>query len=546
MIEIKTLRSIIDKHFSLQWCRDNVVVPINIEPNIFPKKQKITIAVGNFTYLGTIGDFIKNKLGEDKYEISFIEKPRDEINNLLDAASQERIFNTESIEDFDFSDDAILSTLLNEDNQSNDTDFNFDFQDSEEEETQEELDLSIEMIGSEIQRAAAQILVNACKTDVSDIHIEPGEKQTKIRLRRDGVLQNFVTMPKRAGQKLTACIKNMAEMDIAERRASQDGKIRRKYNGDPMEFRCSSAPGKNGEKLVLRYLKNDPGILKLDTLITNESIRSKFRSIMQQPNGIIIVSGPTGSGKSTTLASALKEKDNGEQNIVTAEDPIEYDMGGDIQQFQVLRAKGQTFANLLRTFLRQDPDVILIGETRDPETAESSMDAAETGHLVFTTLHANSASSSLTRLLDMEVPSYKLTTSLRGILAQRLMRKVCPGCSVVRPITDEEIHITNLRRGISIRHATVLNAEEKKSRKKEGTLCKRCNGIGYKGRVGTYELLVINGKIRNAIKQQLSTHEIEEIAQTEGMLTLKEYATKLIEDQLTTISELKKISNKDI
>ena len=161
MLEIKTLRSIIDKHFSLQWCRDNVVVPINIEPNIFPKKQKITIAVGNFTYLGTIGDFIKNKLGEDKYEISFIEKSGDEINNLLDAASQERIFNTESIEDFDFSDDAILSTLLSEDNQSNDTDFKFDFQDSEEEETQEELDLSIEMIGSEIQRAAAQMSVRS-------------------------------------------------------------------------------------------------------------------------------------------------------------------------------------------------------------------------------------------------------------------------------------------------------------------------------------------------------------------------------------------------
>ena len=215
-------------------------------------------------------------------------------------------------------------------------------------------------------------------------------------------------------------------------------------------------------------------------------------------------------------------------------------------RFQVLRAKGQTFANLLRTFLRQDPDVILIGETRDPETAESSMDAAETGHLVFTTLHANSASSSLTRLLDMEVPAYKLTTSLRGVLAQRLMRKVCPGCSVVRPITDQEVHLTNLKKGTSIRHATVLNSEEKKSRKMEGTLCKRCNGIGYKGRVGTYELLIINGKIRNAIKQQLATHELEEIAQNEGMLTLKEYASKLIEDQLTTISELKKISSKDI
>ena len=546
MLEIKTIRKLIDQHFSLQWCRDNVVVPISIEPNIFPKKQRITIAVGNFTYLGTIGDFIKRKLGENTYEIVFIEKVPDEINKLLDAASQERKFESKNIEDFDFSDDAILSTLLSDgDNQSNAQEFNFVFDDSEEEIEEEELDLSIEMIGSEIQRAAAQILLNAVKTDVSDIHIEPGEKETKIRFRRDGVLQSFVSMPKRAGQKLTACIKNMANMDIAERRASQDGKIRRKYEGNPMEFRCSSAPGKNGEKLVLRFLNNNNDILNLDTLITNELVRNQFRDIMRQANGIIIVSGPTGSGKSTTLASALREKDTGEQNIVTAEDPIEYDLGGDIQQFNVLRAKGQTFANLLRTFLRQDPDVILIGETRDPETAESSMDAAETGHLVFTTLHANSASSSLTRLLDMEVPSYKLTTSLRGILAQRLMRKVCPGCSVVRPLTNEEAQLTNLNRGIPIRHASVLTADEKKSRKIEGSLCKRCNGIGYKGRVGTYELLIINGRIRNAIKQQLSTHEIEEIAQNEGMLTLKQYASKLIEEQLTTISELKKISNKD-
>ncbi len=546
MLEIKTIRTLIDQHFSLQWCRDNVVVPVSVEPNIFPKKQKITIAVGNFTYLGTIGDFIKRKLGEKSYEIVFVEKAPDEINKLLDAASQERKFESKNIEDFDFSDDAILSTLLSDgDNQSNAQEFNFVFDDSEEEVEEEQLDLSIEMIGSEIQRAAAQILLNAVKTDVSDIHIEPGEKETKIRFRRDGVLQNFVSMPKRAGQKLTACIKNMANMDIAERRASQDGKIRRKYEGKPMEFRCSSAPGKNGEKLVLRFLNNNNDILNLDTLITDELVRNQFRDIMRQANGIIIVSGPTGSGKSTTLASALREKDTGEQNIVTAEDPIEYDLGGDIQQFNVLRAKGQTFANLLRTFLRQDPDVILIGETRDPETAESSMDAAETGHLVFTTLHANSASSSLTRLLDMEVPSYKLTTSLRGILAQRLMRKVCPGCSVVRPLTNEEAELTNLNRGTPIRHASVLTADEKKSRKIEGTLCKRCNGIGYKGRVGTYELLIINGKIRNAIKQQLATHEIEEIAQNEGMLTLKQYASKLIQEQLTTISELKKISNKD-
>ena len=334
-------------------------------------------------------------------------------------------------------------------------------------------------------------------------------------------------------------------MDIAEKRASQDGKIRRTFENNSLDFRCSTAPSKYGEKMVLRYLNNDTNVLNLDTLIENEDVRSKFRKIINQANGIVIVSGPTGSGKSTTLASALREKDNGELNIVTAEDPIEYDMGGDIQQFPVLRAKGQTFANLLRTFLRQDPDVILIGETRDPETAESSMDAAETGHLVFTTLHANSASTSLTRLLDMEVPPYKLTASLRGILAQRLLRKVCPSCSVERPLSDAEAEFTGLRRGTSVRVASCLTADEKIQRKKEGILCNRCLGTGYKGRVGTYELLKVSRPISNAIKKQLSTQEIEEIAISEGMLSLKAYAVKLIEKKLTTVSELSKICNDD-
>ena len=295
--------------------------------------------------------------------------------------------------------------------------------------------------------------------------------------------------------------------------------------------------------MVMRFLNSNADMLSLDTLISNEQVRHDFRSILNEANGIIIVSGPTGSGKSTTLASALREKDSGELNIVTAEDPIEYDLGGNIQQFPVIRAKNQTFAQLLRTFLRQDPDVILIGETRDPETAESSMDAAETGHLVFTTLHANSAASSLTRLMDMEVPSYKLNASLRGVLAQRLLRRVCPECSVQRPINDSESYFTGLQPGTPVRFATNLNAEEKQKRKQEGTLCAKCGGTGYKGRVGTYELMTINSSIRDAIKQKKATHEIEQEAVQSGMLTLKRYGVELIREQLTTISELQKICN---
>ena len=538
------IRQLVDKYFSLQWCRENIVVPISIERSQSAGGERLTIAIGNFVYLGTIGDFIKKRLYESGLECQFIEKSPEEIQRLLDESSQQRLISGEDLEGFEFSDESILDALKDADGNQSNGGFDFDFEDGDEQIIEEEaLDLSMEMMGTKIQQAAAKILIGACRTGVSDIHVEPRQENYKIRVRRDGVMQNYVTMPRSAGIKLTACYKNMAKMDIAERRASQDGKIRRRFEGQTMEFRCATAPGKHGEKMVMRFLNSNADMLSLDTLISNEKVRQDFRSILNEANGIIIVSGPTGSGKSTTLASALREKDSGELNIVTAEDPIEYDLGGNIQQFPVIRAKGQTFAQLLRTFLRQDPDVILIGETRDPETAESSMDAAETGHLVFTTLHANSAASSLTRLMDMEVPSYKLNASLRGVLAQRLLRRVCPECSVQRPINDAESYFTGLQPGTPVRFASNLSAEEKQQRKQEGTLCHKCGGGGYKGRIGTYELMTINSSIRESIKQKRSTHEIEQDAVQSGMLTLKRYGVELIREQLTTISELQKICN---
>ena len=542
------IRRLIDNIFSLNWCRENIVVPLSVERNEATGSQRLTVAIGNFTYLATIGDFIKERSNKQGLECQFIEKPAHEIQALLDQATQERLISGESdaLQGIEFSDDAVLDALKGVEEENGSQGFDFDFDDSDEKIIEEEaLDLTTEMLGSKIQQAAAKILIHAAQSGVSDIHVEPRRDEYKVRVRKDGVMQSYVSMPRSAGIKFTACLKNMAQMDIAERRASQDGKIRRRFENQIMEFRCATAPGKFGEKMVLRFLNSNSDMLSLNVLISNEKVRKDFRSIINEANGIIIVSGPTGSGKSTTLASALREKDNGELNIVTAEDPIEYDLGGNIQQFPVIRAKGQTFANLLRTFLRQDPDVILIGETRDPETAESSMDAAETGHLVFTTLHANSAASSLTRLVDMEVPSYKLNASLRGVLAQRLLRKVCPECSVQRPINESESRFTKLPIGTPVRFANALTAEDKQKRKEEGSLCTRCGGTGYQGRIGTYELMKVNRAIREAVKQEKSTHEIESIAEENGMLTLKTYAIDLISKQLTTISELQKICNTD-
>ncbi len=543
----QNVRKLVDKYFSLQWCRDNLVVPLYSETSLPMDQGVIKIAVANYSYLGTIAEPIKQRLAQSNQKCEFVEKSQEEIQEILDLASEERFISGATVEISQFDEDAVLEAIKETSDNDEDT-FTFEFDDEDNLEMLEEqsLDLAIEMMESKIQKAAGMVLINSKKNNVSDIHIEPREDGYKIRVRKDGVMQKFMAMTRKPGIQLVACLKNMANMDIAERRASQDGKILRKFEGNRLEFRCSTVPGKHGEKMVLRILNNDPSTLNLDTLIHIESVRKNFRKIMNTTNGIVIVSGPTGSGKSTTLAAALQEKDNGETNIVTAEDPVEYDLGGDINQVQVNRAKGQTFATLLRTFLRQDPDVILIGETRDPETAESSMDAAETGHLVFTTLHANSSCSSLTRLLDMEVPKYKLNASVRGVLAQRLLRKVCTGCAVKRPISEKDSIEFQIKKNTPIMFANSLSAEEKATRKKENTLCPQCQGSGYKGRIGAYELLLIDRTIQNAIASDKSDRDIEQIAVNENsMLTLTQYGVELVKEHLTTISEVSRVCKSD-
>ncbi len=541
-----SVRKLVDKFFSLQWCRDNLVVPLYEETSLPMSNSVIKIAIANYSYLGTIASPIKERLSQSGYKCEFVERSQEEIQEILDLASEERFISGESIAISQFDEDAVLEAIKDTSDNVDDN-FTFEFDDDDNETFEEDsLDLAIEMMESKIQKAAGMVLINSRKNDVSDIHIEPREEGYKIRVRKDGVMQKFMSLPRKPGIQLVACLKNMAQMDIAERRASQDGKILRKFEGNRLEFRCSTVPGKHGEKMVLRILNSDASALNLDTLIHIESVRKDFRKIMNATNGIVIVSGPTGSGKSTTLAAALKEKDTGDTNIVTAEDPIEYDMGGDINQVQVNRAKGQTFAMILRTFLRQDPDVILIGETRDPETAESSMDAAETGHLVFTTLHANSSTSSLTRLLDMEVPKYKLNASVRGVLAQRLLRKVCTGCAIKRPISDNEAIEFNIKKNTPIMYCNSLSSEEKLKRKSENTLCQKCQGSGYKGRVGAYELLLIDRKIQNAISKGLTDREIENLAVNESsMLTLTQYGVELVKDHLTTLSEVIRVCKSD-
>ena len=535
----RDVRKLIDKFFSIQWCRDNLVVPLQEENSLPIIRATIKIAIANFSYLGTIGSPIKERLNQSGYTCEFVERSQEEIQKILDLASEERFLSGDTISQFD--EDAVLEAI--KETTDNDSDaFNFEFDDEGELEEDITLDLAVEMCESKIQNAAGTILINSRQRNVSDIHIEPMENSYLVRVRKDGVMHNFMSLSRKAGIQLVACLKNMANMDIAERRVSQDGKIIRKFEGNKIEFRCSTVPNTNGEKMVLRILNSDASTLNLDFLIHIESVRENFRKIMSSNNGIIIVSGPTGSGKSTTLAATLIELNTGDTNIVTAEDPVEYKLGGGISQSQVNRAKGQTFAMLLRTFLRQDPDVILIGETRDPETAESAMDAAETGHLVFTTLHANSSTSTLTRLIDMEVPKYKLNASVRGVLAQRLIRKVCTGCGTQRGVSESESIRYGIDEGTPVMYANALSAEEKSKRKRENSLCPKCFGIGYQGRIGVYELLEVNRDIQIAIAEKKSIEEIENIAVNKNnMLTLRKYGLELIKEGLTTFSELERV-----
>jgi len=545
-MQISTVRQLIDENFSLAWCRENIVIPIDVldgAPFGKPGQQTMVIAVGNITFLGTIGGFIKQRVGRTGLACQFVEKSPEEIQSLLDQAAAERIISGDALDPTAYDEDALAEALKQaDDGNEGGVDFEFD-DDSDELSLAEEsiLDISNELLGSGIQRAAAQILIKAVKEDISDIHIEPQENEYRVRLRQDGVLRSFIKIPRGSGIKLTAVIKTIANMNVAERRASQDGRILRKLEGNKMEFRVSTLPSKYGEKTVLRVLKSDPGMLDLDVLVSNSEVLSKLRNMIHQTYGIIIVAGPTGSGKSTTLYSVINELNTGDNNIVTAEDPIEYTLPG-ITQVQVLREKNQTFATILRTFLRQDPDVMLIGETRDPETAKASMEAAQTGHLVLTTLHANNSASSITRLLDMEVPHYLITSSLLGVLSQRLVRRLCT-CSVERPVSEAEARLCNLPVGTPIRVPNALSAEEKEKAKSEQRLCPRCQGTGYKGRVGVYELMPVSGSIKTAIRDQKSGQEIQDLARSDGMVTLEEYGRALVRDGITSVAELQRLSS---
>jgi type IV pilus assembly protein PilB len=391
-----------------------------------------------------------------------------------------------------------------------------------------------------------QILLKALNEGVSDIHIEPQEEYLRIRFRKDGVLREaFDNMPKKIIPAVTARFKIISNLDIAERRLPQDGRIRRIFAGRKVDFRVNTLPSRYGEKVCLRILDNSSTQLGLDKLITDPETLNIVKDMVSKPFGLILVTGPTGSGKTTSLYSALSEKNDPGINISTVEDPIEYSLPG-ITQVQVIREKGLDFSTALRAFLRQDPDVLLVGETRDKETAKTAIEAALTGHLVLTTLHTNDAPGAIARLGEMEIEPFMVSSSLIGVLAQRLVRRVCSECRIAYTPTIQELSRYGLSASqetqVTFYKANTIPPDEISSHK---NICPKCNGIGYKGRCGVYEVMRITENLQTLINQAAPTERIKEVAVEEGMKTLLAYSLDLVRQGATTLEEVERVTFTD-
>jgi general secretion pathway protein E len=382
-----------------------------------------------------------------------------------------------------------------------------------------------------VVRLVNLLVENAIASEASDIHIEPFEDTLRIRYRIDGILYEQEAPPRRLQAAVTSRIKIMAEMNIAERRLPQDGRIRVTLHGRRVDIRVSTIPTVHGESIVMRLLDRSSVFLPMERLGFTPQMLARFEKLIMRPHGILLVTGPTGSGKTTTLYAALDKINSPDRKIITVEDPVEYQLKG-VNQIPVKSKIGLTFASGLRHIVRQDPDVILVGEIRDLETAEISIQASLTGHLVFSTLHTNDAPSAVTRLQDMGVEPYLLSSVLEGVLAQRLVRRICQVCRM--PDTPSPADIEAL--GIEADPHTKLF---------RGRGCDDCRGTGYRGRTGIYELFAITEDVRSMIIRRASSREIRRLAIEEGMVTLRQDGWARAVDGVTTIEEVLRVTQED-
>ena len=400
-----------------------------------------------------------------------------------------------------------------------------DVSDNQDEEIYEEEELREMVDEAPIIKLANYIISKAYQKGASDIHIEPEDDKIRVRFRIDGVLKKEMTAPKSSHRALVSRIKIIANLDITEHRVPQDGRIKMIFKGEKLDMRVSTLPTIKGEKIVIRLLAQNTNLLDLDNLGLSDYNRKKIGQLIKKPNGVLLLTGPTGSGKSTTLFAALNELNSPQINMVTIEDPVEYQIAG-INQVQAKEKSGLTFAKTLRSILRQDPDIIMIGEMRDQETAEIAVRSALTGHLVFSTLHTNDAVSSITRLIDMGLAPYLVAASLNGVVAQRLVRRLCPHCKEKRKIEKTDLKYLN---DPDIEEAYFAVG------------CEKCNNTGYDGRLAIQEIFEIDSQVKEMISENLAKEKIAEYAKSKGMVTLKEDGVAKIKAGETDVSELERI-----
>jgi type IV pilus assembly protein PilB len=377
-----------------------------------------------------------------------------------------------------------------------------------------------------VRKLLNMILLLAIKDHASDIHLEPFEDEFRIRIKADGVLFEMVPPPRHLANAIVTRIKVMANLDIAERRLPQDGRIELVVGGHPVDLRVSVLPTMFGESVVMRVLDRSVVSLDLNKVGMDPPTMKLFRDVIAKPNGIVLVTGPTGSGKTTTLYSALAELNSIEDKLITTEDPVEYQMDG-IVQIPIDSEIGVTFAACLRAILRQDPDVILVGEIRDLETAEIAVQASLTGHMVFSTLHTNDAPSSITRMKDMGIPTFLITATVEAILAQRLVRRICSQCRDEIEVSDDVLTDMGIKR-------SELNGRKIY----RGKGCDLCNNTGYKGRVGLFELLIMNDELRDMIMANASIDALRDAARGHGMVSLREAGINFMFEGTTTADEV--------
>jgi len=373
------------------------------------------------------------------------------------------------------------------------------------------------------------IISKAVDERASDIHIEPFENDLHIRYRIDGILHEVESPPKRLQSAIISRVKIMAKLNIAERRLPQDGRIRLKVSGKEIDLRISTIPTLYGESVVMRILDRTSALIGLEGLGFPTDALKRYEGLIMRPYGILLVTGPTGSGKTTTLYASLNKINSSEKKIITIEDPIEYQLDG-VNQIQVKPKIGLTFANGLRHIVRQDPDIIMVGEIRDLETADIAIHSALTGHLVFSTLHTNDAPGAVTRLLDMGIEGFLVSSSLIGVLAQRLVRVICPNCKEPFTPSDEVLEEIGATRGALIYH---------------GEGCEECRYTGYRGRTGIFELMVVTEDIRRLILEKASANIIKQRAIAQGMQTLRENGWQKVREGITTVEEVLRVTQEE-